>query len=64
MGAADRVRGDQRLVGAGPDELVAGLGEGFISVSAWYGANGVFSGGSQTEPSAVQAPLESRPKSP
>ena len=32
--------------------------------SPWYGANGVFSGGSQTEPSAVQVPLESMPKSP
>src|SRR4029079_11445469 len=34
-----------------------------IIVSAWYGANGVFIAGSQTEPSAVQLPLESSPKS-
>ena len=32
--------------------------------SAWYGANGVFSAGSQSMPSAVQLPLDSRPKSP
>ena len=64
LGRRDGVRADQRVVGAGPDELVAGVGELSTSASAWYGANGVFSGGSQVVPSAVQAPLESRPKSP
>jgi hypothetical protein len=31
------------------------------SLSAWYGANGVFSGGWHTVLSALQLPLESRP---